>query len=72
MENGKIYLGKSNPFDFLVQTGQNFVEPSLAASIISNLLGFRPTDRDIGICRHMNLVQTHKCSISIMGPNTYF
>ena len=49
MENGKIYLGKSNPFDFLVQTGQNFVEPSLAASIISNLLGFRPTDRDIGI-----------------------
>jgi hypothetical protein len=24
--------------------------------------------RDIGICRHMNLVQTHKCSFSIMGP----
>ena len=25
-------------------------------------------NRDIGICRWMNLVQTHKCSLLIMGP----
>ena len=27
--------------------------------------------RDIGICRHMNLVQTHKCSFSVMGPHIF-
>ena len=32
---------------------------------------FGTRGRDIGICRHMNLVQTHKCSFSIMGPHIY-
>ena len=27
--------------------------------------------RDIGICRHMNLVQTHKYSFLIMGPHIF-
>ena len=27
--------------------------------------------RDMGICRHMNLVHTHKCSTSIMGPHIF-
>ena len=27
--------------------------------------------RDIGICRCMDLVQTHKCSLLIMGPNIF-
>ena len=27
--------------------------------------------RDIGICRHMNLVQTHKCSFLIMGLHIF-
>ena len=27
--------------------------------------------RDIGICRCMDLVQTHKCSLLIMGPHIF-
>ena len=27
--------------------------------------------RDIGICKHMNLVETHKRSVSVMGSPIY-